>query len=91
MTTIMFWNIENVYDYKIVTPDELELEKQNQTEEEKKAKEAEELTALKKKSKNLFQQTGTAHREKVASIIKSVNPDIVVLVVAAIGILIFWS
>jgi len=80
MTTIMFWNIENVYDYKIVTPDELELEKQNQTEEEKKAKEGEELAALKKKSKNLFQQTGTAHREQVASIIKAVDPDIVVLV-----------
>jgi len=88
---IMFWNIENVYDYKIVTPDELELEKRNNTkaEADKADNDSEidmtKVKALENKAKKLFQQDGIEHRELVASIIKAVNPDIVVLVELSVG------
>jgi len=89
---IMFWNIENVYDFKIVTPDELALEDQigagtepsNETPESGDQKE-ERIKKLEAQAKKLFQQERVEHREKVASIIKAVDPDIVVMVELSVG------
>jgi len=79
---IMFWNIQNVYDFKIVTPAELVLEESIRGEPEMGA---EKLKKLKENSIKLFQTHGIEHREHVASIIGAVNPDIVAIVEFSVG------
>lgn len=78
----MFWNIQNVYDFKIVAPAELALEELIKGQPTMSSRK---LRDLKANSKNFFEKKKIEYRDRIAAIIGAVNPDIIAIVEFSVG------
>lgn len=76
---ILFWNIQNVYEYKAVRPNELQIESQISEPPAKRQKKIED------NAKKLYETKSINHRETVVNIIREVDPDIVAIAELAVG------
>ncbi|BAY35575.1 hypothetical protein NIES2107_74870 (plasmid) [Nostoc carneum NIES-2107] len=76
---IMFWNIQNVYEYKTITPKELEQTPSDPTKHVRKRRK------LESNSQKLYEDYKTNFRDTVVNIIDENDPDVVVLVELSVG------
>ncbi len=76
---IMFWNIQNVYEYKTVHPEELELEAEIAGDDELNAEK------IMRKSQRLYDKLGVDQRSDVANIILNFDLDLVAIVEFSVG------
>ncbi len=76
---IMFWNIQNIYEYKTVTPGELELERSIT------GQPGLNVDNVVRRSQRLYEQLQIDHRNAVNRIMIVNNPDVVAIVEFSVG------